>query len=346
MYCVLKDFRLMENSSKFVLLKYRKEKIMQNSDRSKGNVNLLRAGKVIIFCLAGSLLIFQSLSLKARIMDKNAIIAEGAELELLGDGFSFTEGPAPDSEGNVFFTDQPNNTIVKWTASTGELKVFMHDAGRSNGMYFDNKGNLVTCADMDNELWSVTMEGEVTVLADNYSGKLLNGPNDLWIRPDGGIYFTDPLYKRNYWKRDPEMQQDGEHVYFLSADGSRFFRVDEDLVRPNGIIGTPDGKKLYVADIGDSKTYVYDINEDGTLSNRKLFAELGSDGMTIDNRGNVYLTGKGVTVFNKQGEQIAHIPVDKRWTANICFAGPDRDMLFITAMDSVYGLKMNVRGVN
>ncbi len=303
--------------------------------------------KGVILVVMTLLLTFKPFSTNSQIMDKNSIIASGAGLELLGDGFSFTEGPAPDAEGNVYFTDQPNNTIVKWNWSTGELSVFMEDAGRSNGMYFDKNGNLITCADMDNELWSIDMNtGEVTVLVDNWEGKLLNGPNDVWIRPDGGMYFTDPLYKRGYWERDPEMQQDGEHVYFLSADGSRYFRVDEELVKPNGIIGTPDGKTLYVADIGDNKTYAYDINADGTLSNRRLFCELGSDGMTMDDHGNVYLTGRGVTVFDKNGERIAHIPVDKGWTANICFAGPDRDMLFITAMDAVFGIKMNVRGVN
>ena len=312
---------------------------------SEAAIIFCRPGLTVIF-LAFLLLLPQSLSVNAQIMDKNSIIAGGAALELLGDGFSFTEGPAPDENGNVYFTDQPNNTIVKWNHATGELSVFMDEAGRSNGMYFDHDGNLVTCADMDNELWSISMDGEVTVLVENYGGDLLNGPNDLWIRPDGGIYFTDPLYKRDYWERDPEMKQDGEHVYFLEPGTNRYFRVDEDLVKPNGIIGTPDGKKLYVADIGDSKTYVYDINPDGTLSNRKLFCELGSDGMTIDNKGNVYLTGNGVTVFDRNGEKIAHIPVDKGWTANICFAGPDRDMLFITAMDAVFGLKMNVRGVN
>ena len=279
-------------------------------------------------------------------MDKNSIIADGAELKLLGDGYSFTEGPAPDKNGNVFFTDQPNNTIVKWEHATGELSVFMDSAGRSNGMYFDKEGNLLTCADMVNQLWSISMDGEVTVLVDKFDQKLLNGPNDLWIRPDGGIYFTDPLYKRNYWDRDPEMQQDGEHVYYLGPGSDKPFRVDENIVKPNGIVGTPDGKTLYVADIGDKKTYRYDINKDGTLSNRKLFAELGSDGMTIDNKGNIYLTGRGVTVFDRNGQQIAHIPVDKGWTANICFAGPGRDMLFITAMDSVFGIKMNVKGVN
>ncbi len=304
------------------------------------------AYRALKIALTAFVFLFLPFSMNAQIMDKNSIIAEGAELELLGNGFSFTEGPAPDDEGNVYFTDQPNNDIVKWNHSTGELSVFMDDAGRSNGLYFDGKGNLITCADMNNELWKINMEGEVTVLIDNWDGKRLNGPNDVWVRPDGGLYFTDPLYKRKYWERDPEMQQDGEHLYFLSADRKRYFRVDEDLVKPNGLIGTPDGKTLYVADIGDKKTYVYDINEDGTLSKRKLFAESGSDGMTIDNKGNVYVTGDGVTVFDKNGEKIAHIPVDKGWTANICFAGPDRDMLFITAMDSVFGLKMNVRGVD
>ena len=117
-----------------------------------------------------------------------------------------------------------------------------------------------------------------------------------------------------------------------------------DLVQPNGIIGTPNGKKLYVADIGDRKTYSFKINKDGTLSDRKLFTEMGSDGMTIDSKGNVYLTGKGVTVFNKKGEQIEHIPIDEGWTANVTFGGKDRQTLFITAMGSVYTLRMKVRG--
>jgi gluconolactonase len=290
--------------------------------------------------------IMPALPVNGQISDKKSIIAEGAQLKLLGDGFKFTEGPAVDHDGNVYFTDQPNNTIIRWDATSNDLTVFMEEAGRSNGMYFDDDGNLITCADMENQLWKINRQGEVSVLIDDFNGKRLNGPNDLWIRPDGGIYFTDPLYKRNYWTRDSEMQQDGEHIYFLSADRKNLFRVDQKLVKPNGIIGTPDGKKLYVADIGDNKTYAYDINADGTLSNRTLFTELGSDGMTIDNQGNVYLTGRGVTVFDKSGTQIAHISIDKGWTANVCFAGPNRDILFITAMDAVFGLKMKVHGVD
>jgi gluconolactonase len=275
---------------------------------------------------------------------KQGIIAPGAKVEKLADGFSFTEGPAVDAEGNVFFTDQPNDRICKWSAD-GKLSDFLQPCGRSNGLYFDKHGNMLACADMNNELWSINPEGKATVLVKDYKGKLLNGPNDLWEDPKGGIYFTDPLYKRPYWTRDPAMQQDGQHVYYLSPGRKKLMRVTEDLVQPNGIIGTPDGRMLYVADIGDRKTYVYNIEADGTLSGKKLFCSMGSDGMTIDNEGNVYLTGRGVTVFNPAGEQIEHIPIDAGWTANVTFGGADRHTLFITAQTSVYGLRMRVKGV-
>lgn len=284
--------------------------------------------------------------LSAQIMDKESIIAKNAQLQKLGDGFSFTEGPAVDAEGNVYFTDQPNNKIIKWTASTGELETFLDEAGRSNGMYFDRKGNLLTCADMNNQIWSIDKSGKHTVLVKEFQGKLFNGPNDLWIAPNGNIFFTDPLYKRDYWERDPAMQQDGEYVYLLSSDLKTVSKVEENLKKPNGIVGTPDGKQLYVADIGDNKTYRYDIGKEGQLSNRTLFANMGSDGITIDNKGNLYLTGNGVTVFNKQGEQIAHIPIQENWTANVCFGGENKNILFITAMGAVYGLEMKVKGVN
>lgn len=289
-----------------------------------------------------TLCIFLTLSVSAQ--KKSSIIASGAKVEKLADGFSFTEGPAVDKEGNVYFTDQPNNKILKWSVDR-KLTTFHSEGGRANGLYFDQNGNLLSCSDMDNELWSIDLSGNTTVLVSDYDGKKLNGPNDLWVHPNGGIYFTDPLYKRPYWTRNPEMQQDGEHVYYLSPDRKKLTRVDENLVKPNGIIGTPDGKKLYVADIGDKKTYVYDINSDGTLTNRKLFCEMGSDGMTIDNKGNIYLTGRGVTVFNPKGEQIEHIPIEANWTANVCFGGKDMKTLYITASQYLYALKMKVKGV-
>jgi gluconolactonase len=291
-------------------------------------------------------LLFAGLLFAARVWAaESSIIAPGAKLEKLGGGYVFTEGPAVDKDGNVFFSDQPNDRIVKWDATTKEFSDWLKPCGRVNGTYFDKKGNLLACADEENQLWSIAPDKTVTKLLVNYEGKLLNGPNDLWIRPDGGIYFTDPLYKRDYWKRDPKMQQDGQHVYFIMPNQKNVRRVATDLRQPNGIVGTPDGKTLYVADIGARKTYSYEIQSSGELMNKQLFCQLGSDGMTIDNEGNIYLTGKGVTVFDKTGKQIEQIPVPENWTGNVIFGGKERDLLFITASKGVYGLKMRVKGV-
>lgn len=274
----------------------------------------------------------------------SSVVAPGATLQKLGSGYSFTEGPAVDKQGNVFFTDQPNDRIVKWDAATGALSDWLKPAGRANGTYFDKDGNLIACADEKNELWSISPDKKVTVLVKDFGGKLLNGPNDLWIRPDGALYFTDPLYKRNYWKRDPAMQQEGQHVYFVGADRKNVKPVATDLKQPNGLIGTPDGKVLYIADIGARKTYAYDVQPDGTLAGKRLFCEMGSDGMTLDAEGNVYLTGRGVIVFDKSGKQIETIQVPEGWTANVTFGGKERDLLFITASKSVYGMKTRVKG--
>lgn len=272
------------------------------------------------------------------------LIADGAKPEVLSEGYSFTEGPAVDKEGNVYFTDQPNDRIVKFTAADGSFTDWLKPAGRSNGTYFDKDGNLLTCADEKNELWSIAPDKKITVLAKDLNGKLLNGPNDLWIRPDGNFYFTDPFYKRGYWTRDKEMQQPGEYVYFYEVKSKKITPVATDLKQPNGIIGTPDGKTLYVADIGARKTYSYSVKADGSLENKTLFCELGSDGMTIDAEGNVYLTGSGVTVFDKTGKKLTNITIPEPWTANVTFGGKDRQLLFITSSKKVYGLKMRVKG--
>ena len=294
-------------------------------------------------CLIYILALSPFLSAYAQEHQTSNLIAKGALLNKLSDQYSFTEGPAVDKKGNVYFTDQPNNKIIKWSTS-GELSVFMDNAGRANGLYFDKDGNLLACADDKSELWKIDKNKKITVLVNDFEGKRLNGPNDLWVDPKGGIYFTDPYYQRNYWTRtSKEIEQ--ESVYYLSPDKSKIINVANDLVKPNGIIGTSDGKKLYVADIRANKTYSYTINKDGSLSDKTLFTELGSDGMTIDEYGNIYLTGKGVTVFNPKGEKIAHIDVKEPWTANVCFGGKQLKTLFITASKAVYTLEMNVKGM-
>ena len=273
-----------------------------------------------------------------------SLIADGAKVEVLSEGYLFTEGPAVDRDGNVFFTDQPNDRIVKYNAADGSFSDWLKPAGRSNGTRFDKAGNLLACADGENQLWSIAPDKTVTVLIRDFGGKLLNGPNDLWIRPDGKLYFTDPLYQRDYWKRDPAMQQPGKYVYFFDPKTKTTTPVALDLKEPNGIIGTPDGKMLYVSDIGARKTYSYSINADGTLGNKTLFCEMGSDGMTIDAEGNVYLTGSGVTVFDKTGKKLTNIPIPEPWSGNVTFAGKDRDLLFITASKKVFGVRMRVKG--
>jgi gluconolactonase len=270
--------------------------------------------------------------------------APGAAVEKLAGDFSFTEGPTADAAGNVFFTDQPNDRILKWSVD-GKLSTFLQPAGRSNGMYFDRSGHLIACADEKNELWSIARDGKVAVIWKDHEGKKLNGPNDVWVHPSGSLYFTDPFYKRPWWSHDAP-PQGGQHVYRLSADRKTLTRVTTDLEQPNGIIGSPDGKTLYVADIKAGKTYAYDIQKDGTLAGKRLHAALGSDGMTLDEQGNLYLTGKGVHVFDKRGQEIQVFEVPEDWTANVSFGGAGHRTLFITASKGLYAVRLKVKGAN
>ena len=272
------------------------------------------------------------------------VVAPGAKLEKLAGGFEFTEGPTSDRDGNVYFTDQPNDRIMKWSVD-GTLSTFLQPAGRANGMCFDAAGQLLACADERTELWSIAPDGSHTVLASRFDGKPLNGPNDVWARPDGAIYFTDPFYARSWWDYK-DRPQDSEQVYFLSADRRTLRRVTADLEKPNGIIGTPDGRTLFVADIRAGRTYAYDIQPDGSLSNRRLRCELGSDGMTLDTEGNLYLTGKGVSVFDSGGRQVDQIDVPEPWTANVTFGGRDHRTLFITASTGLYAIDLRTTGAN
>ncbi|QHS63220.1 SMP-30/gluconolactonase/LRE family protein [Chitinophaga agri] len=282
-------------------------------------------------------------SVSAQQTNLPAVVAPGAELKKVSGTFAFSEGPAVNKRGDIYFTDQPNDKIWKYDRA-GHLSLFMDKTGRSNGLYFDRQGNLIACADEKNELWSIGPGKKVTVLLSEYEGKHLNGPNDLWIDPKGGIYFTDPYYQRDYWERkQPEIP--GQKVYYLPKGASRPVIVEDSVVKPNGIVGTPDGKYLYVADIQANKTYRYAIGADGRLTDRQEFVPQGSDGMTLDNEGNLYITGRGVTVYDQTGKKLGNIPVSANWTGNVCFGGKKRNMLFITASEAVYTLQMRVKGV-
>lgn len=274
--------------------------------------------------------------------DLRNIIEPGTKPEKLAGDFLFTEGPSADSKGNVYFTDQPNNRIMVWSTD-GKLSVFLHPSGRSNGMAFDNKDNLWSCADEKNEIWKIAPDKSVTVIPSKFEGKNLNGPNDLWVAADGGVYFTDPFYKRTWWDHT-DQPQEIQGVYYLHPDHKTITRVADDLNKPNGIVGTPDGKKLFVADIGANKTWTYTINKDGSLGRKTLFCEMGSDGIALDTKGNLYITGKGVTVFDRKGNKLGNIEVPENWTANVCFGDTDMKSLFITASKGFYRIRMKVKG--
>ncbi len=263
--------------------------------------------------------------------------------EKAGSGYSFTEGCSVAKDGKVYFTDQPNDRIYVWDEKSG-IYVFKEGVERANGTYFDSDGNLLACADLHNSLVKFTPSGEmIPVLTGGYMGEPFNGPNDLWPDKKGGIYFTDPYYARDYWEKGHKQMQEVEGVYYRSPDGS-VKRVMEGIGQPNGIVGTPDGHWLFVADIRQKTTWKYAIHPDGTLGERAAFAPVGSDGMTIDSEGNIYVTWQKVIVYNNQGHKIGEISLPEA-PSNICFGGKDRKTLFITARTSVYTVQMNVKGV-
>jgi len=291
---------------------------------------------------AGGIIAAKNASGQVKKSDFEGVIEPGTKPEKLADGFLFAEGPASDDKGNIYFTDQPNDRIMIWSLSE-KLSVFMQPSGRANGLAFDNSGNLWACADEKNELWCIAPDKKVTVIPSTYLGKKLNGPNDLWITSEGGIYFTDPFFRRSWWDHD-NMPQPVQGVYYLKPDHQTIIRVIDDLVMPNGITGSPDGKSLFVADLGGNKTWSYTISNDGSLTNKKLFCDMGSDGMTVDLNGNIYLSGQGVSIYNKYGKFAGNIAVPEEWTGNVCFGGSDMKSLFITASKSLYRIRTNIKG--
>ena len=301
------------------------------------NITLLLIAFALISCANRS---SENKAQKDDDQQKSFIVSE---LEKLAVGFTFTEGPAMDAQGNVYFTDIPNHLILIWTLD-GKLDTFRINSGRANGLYFDKDENLLVCEGEKGQITSTSPDGDYKAIATQYNGKRFNQPNDIWPDGKGGVYFTDP----RYGGEDTELPQDGMHVYYINPDHTSVIRVCDDFEKPNGLIGTPDGKTLYVTDAQVGKTYKYDVQEDGSLANKTLFVEYGCDGMTIDKAGNVYLTTSGkqaIDIFSPLGELLESIAVPER-PSNICFSGADRNQLFITASTSIYRVELDAQGVD
>ncbi|MBZ9778292.1 SMP-30/gluconolactonase/LRE family protein [Psychroflexus sp. CAK8W] len=265
-----------------------------------------------------------------------------SEIEQLATDFKFTEGPAVDKDGHVYFTDIPESRIYKWRTSDS-LELHKENTNGANGLYFDKDQNLWACEGGKAQITLTTPEGERSIVASEYNDNPFNTTNDIWPDAKGGAYFTDPRYGGDL----ENLPQGSMQVYYITPDKNSVIRVTDDLVKPNGLIGTPDGTMLYITDPGAEKTYNYNIESDGTLSNKKLFVEFGGDGMTIDQQGNVYLTTSGkpqVDIFSPQGELLKTIKVPEQ-PSNVTFGGKDRNELYITARTSLYRVGLNREGV-
>jgi len=268
---------------------------------------------------------------------ESGLIAAGAEVKLVRGDFEFIEGPVSDAEGTFFFTDIDADKIYKMSLD-GEYSIFREKSNHSNGMSPDLDGNMLMCEHVGQRISRMNKDGTVTTVVDSYNGKRLNSPNDLWVHPNGSIYFTDPRYRL---PKGPKPQP-SHFVFRLAPDEKTLAPVIHALPKPNGIIGTKDGKTLYISDTETEQVYAYDINADGTLSNARLFAKHFSDGMTLDEHENVYLSARdGIAIFSPQGEMLEFIAVPE-WPANSAFGGADGKTLYITARKGLYSIRMNV----
>jgi gluconolactonase len=267
----------------------------------------------------------------ATLSAPRSMLQEGV-LTLVTGAYQFTEGPAVDAAGNVYFSDINAGEIYRWSPD-GQVSVFRDGLNMPNGLAFDALGNLVVCEGGQGRLIAIDPQGQLAVLADAYNQRRFNEPNDLWIDAQGGIFFTDPVYQS-------PLTQEGEYVYYLLPDRSQVVRVITDLVRPNGIVGTVDGKTLYVADHGAGKTYAYDLGTGGTLSNKRQVIASGSDGLKVDAAGNLYLTTPNqVRIYTPAGQVVREIPTAENPT-NLAFAGVDHRTLFITARTQAYTYRL------
>jgi gluconolactonase len=254
----------------------------------------------------------------------------------LGEGFGAIEGPAWDRNSALYFSGLSDGKIYRWTKQTG-VKVRYTLAGGCNGLRFDRKGNLLVCQPRARRILRITPKGERQVVVDRYKGARLNSPNDIWVASNGGIYFTDPRYGKG-----GDLELEGQYVFYLPPGAKEPVPVIKDLKKPNGIVGTADGKKLFVADPKAKQVYAYTIKSDGTVVDRKIAANTGSDGLAVDHLGNLYVTGKAIEVYSTAAKKIASIDVP-RGVSNLTFGGAGGRTLFFTSRAGVFSIPMNVR---
>lgn len=274
------------------------------------------------------------------------LLEPNQKVERVAGGFEFTEGPVWHPNGLLLFSDVKANTIYQWQPQQ-QVEIFRRPSGRANGNILDRQGRLVTAEHENRRVSRTEKNGNIVTLASHYQGKRLNSPNDLAVRSDGSIYFTDPPYGV-----DSEEEELGFYgVYRIAPDG-RVTLLVADFTRPNGIVFSPDETKLYINDSQEGHVRVFNVEPDGTLDDGRVFAELAppgkqgaADGMEVDVEGNIYTTAPGgVWIFTPLGELVGKISVPEPAT-NLAWGDSERQTLYITANSSLYRIRLKVAGM-
>ena len=284
------------------------------------------------------------------------LLLPDSRVEKLAEGCIWAEGPVWLPDDSVVWSDIPNNRMLRWSAASG-VSVFREPSNFSNGNTLDRQGRMVTCEHGGRRVTRTEADGSIVVLADSFRGGRFNSPNDVVVRPDDSIWFTDPPYGIEPGKGEGypgESEQDGNHVYRLDAGSGEVTQVIDDMDRPNGLAFAPDGRRLYVSDTGATHDpqgphhiRVYEVVDGVSLTNGRLFAEISpglSDGFRFDSNGYLFTSSMdSIQVYTQAGECLGKILVPEK-SANCCFGGPQRDRLYITATSSLYVIRLNTRG--
>ena len=283
--------------------------------------------------------------------DARQLVANGAKVEKLAGGMKFTEGPVwLPSEQKLVFSDIPNSKLMQWSEADG-LSVY-RDSEQANGNILDLQGRIISCQHKARNVIRIEADGSTTLLADRFDGKRFNSPNDVAIRSDGTLWFTDPP-----WGLTGSHEIPGHWVYKLEPKTGKVEVVHKYLAMPNGIVFSPDESRIYIADTGGHKRHpdpdfhklpasiqCYEIDNEGNLGKKLFQIASGSDGMAVDAQGNLYATHGGkVHIYDADGTERQQIDVPEG-PANVCFGGDDHKTLFITARTSLYSVRMRVAG--
>lgn len=281
-----------------------------------------------------------------------AIIYIDAAVEQIATGFAFTEGPIwHHSEQHLTFSDMPGDHMRRWTPD-GRVTTFRHPSNKANGNAYDRSGRIVTCEHATSRVTRTEVDGSITVLASHYDARELNSPNDIVVKSDGAIYFTDPTYGRlEYFGVPRETELDFQGVYRIDPVDGNLALLANDFGQPNGLCFTPDEKRMFVNDTERGHIRAFDISSDGTLSGGELWTDVvgegdgAPDGLKVDAQGHVYCCGPGgIHVFSSDAVCLGVIGVPEV-AANFCWGGSDMQSLFITASSSLYRIETRVPGL-